>query len=590
VTVAYLITVRMKSTRLPQKALRPLAGRPMLAYQIDRLRHARRVHEIVLCTSTDSQDDGIEALAIAEGVACYRGDADDVLARLAGAAAQRQADLVLNITGDCPFVDPDYADRVADALSATGADLVRAFDLPHGAYSYGIKPSALARVLEIKADRHTEAWGRYFTDTDLFTVHDLAVDDRHRRPGLRLTIDYPEDLAFAEAVAGALHRDDRPFTLDELLAYTDAHPEVVALNAHCGALYRQRFASQSGIRLKPRYRVARAALVGCGAAGQRHARNLRRLGIEEVFAWRSRLGHTQDLDPALRIREVESLESLADAHPDIAIVSNPTSLHVEAALALVPHVRGVFVEKPIAASLADAVRLAQAVAAARVTSFVGYNLQFHPAIARVCAAEDDIGQRVSFQCQVGQYLPDWHPAEDYRAAYFAREDLGGGMIRTLSHELHLAISLYGPARRVSAVAAPYASLATDVDLIADVQVQHAGGGVSQIHLDAVQRVLHRSGVVSGERGWLRYDLVRPSLTAQREGDAAPVRLWHATDFDANDPYVHEMQAFLDYTREGRMRHDHDVWRGLETMALIDAALVAASSGQTADVPTVHAPG
>ena len=190
----YLVTARLKSTRLTGKLLREVGGRPILAHMLDRLKLMRRVDEIVVCTSPNPQDDALAALAAREHVACFRGDEDDVLARLADAATAHAADYILNITGDCPFVDPAYADRIVAAFEQTGADLIRALDLPHGAYSYGIKPSALRQVLAIKDSRETEAWGRYFTDTDLFRVHDLPVDERHRRPSVRMTLDYPEDL------------------------------------------------------------------------------------------------------------------------------------------------------------------------------------------------------------------------------------------------------------------------------------------------------------------------------------------------------------------------------------------------------------
>jgi len=583
VKVAYLITVRLKSTRLPQKALRLVAGRPILAHQIDRVKQVSRADEIVVCTSTHPQDDPLEALARDEGVSCFRGDADDVLVRLQEAATRADADYVLNITGDCPFVDPQYADRVVNAFERTNADLIRAFDLPHGAFSYGIKPAALAKAIEIKDDTETSAWGRYFTDTDLFDLIDLDVDPRHRRPELRMTLDYPEDLAFVEAVFAALHRPDSTFSLDDIIEFLDAHPEVVALNEQCGAWYRDRFAAESSIRLKPRYPVNRIAIVGCGSIGQRHARNLRRLGVEEVIACRSGRGVTRELDTELDVREVESLDALVKAKPDAAIISNPTSLHVKAALSLIPHVKGLFIEKPIAESLPAAQCLLKAVAQARVVSFVGYNLQFHPAIEQLMSLRRELGRALVFQCQVGQWLPDWHPTEDYRQAYFARRDLGGGMIRTLSHELHLAIELLGPARHVHATVTPYDSLSADVDLIADLQVQHASGSVSQVHLDAVQRTAHRTGVLSAEQGWLRYDLVQPSLIKQSTVDRQPVTAWNGAGFDSNDPYLAEMSAFLQYVREGRVRHAHDVWRGMTTMALIQGALKSAASGQTAAV-------
>jgi spore coat polysaccharide biosynthesis protein SpsF (cytidylyltransferase family) len=185
-------------------------------------------------------------------VRCFRGHEEDVVRRLHDATARHEFDYVISATADCPFVDPDYADEIVAAYERTGADLTRALDLPLGAFSYGLKPAALARVVEIKDDEHTEVWGRYFTETGLFQVHDLPIENpAHRAPHLRMTLDYPEDFEFFKAVFAALYQPGRVFSLDEILAFLAAHPEVVAINSTCMARYQQRIQNQGQIRLKP---------------------------------------------------------------------------------------------------------------------------------------------------------------------------------------------------------------------------------------------------------------------------------------------------------------------------------------------------
>ena len=75
--------------------------------------------------------------------------------------------------------------------------MIRAFDLPHGSFSYGINIKALKKIIELKDKRDTEVWERYFTDTGLFNIHELKIKNKfHIKPGLRMTLDYPEDLTF----------------------------------------------------------------------------------------------------------------------------------------------------------------------------------------------------------------------------------------------------------------------------------------------------------------------------------------------------------------------------------------------------------
>jgi len=574
----FLITARLKSTRLPEKLLQPISGRAALAHLVDRAKRVRSASVVVVCTSTNPEDDRLEALARAEGIECFRGHDDDVLQRLHDAARAFGLDYILNITADCPLVDPDYADRIADASREGRADLIRAMELPHGAYSYGLAPEALATVLAMKDDVRTEVWGRYFTDTDAFTVRDLPVDPEHRRPDLRMTLDYPEDLTFFRAVFDRLYRPGEVFTLDHVLALLDAEPDLIEFNRHCESPYRTRLARQAAIRLKPRHHVRRVAVIGCGSIGRRHLRNLATLGVTELVALRSGLG--APLDPSWGVREVTTWEELEAAAPDAAVIATPTRLHLDAARRLVPFVRGLFIEKPLSDSLDGVPQLLEDIRQHRTVSFIGFNLQFHRIVRALTEelANEPLGRPLVLQGQVGYWLPDWHPDEDYQRSYAARRDLGGGVALTLIHEIHLALELFGPARAVACLMPPSSALPLDVEVIADLMMQHESGTVSQLHLDYLQRPLHREGVVSCERGWLQFDLAQPRLVRQQENNGSTQVVVDAPDYDPNETYLEEMRMFLRYVAEGRTRHPWDVWRAARSLAVVDAAKASARDG------------
>ena len=553
---------------------------------IERLKLAKRVSEIVICTSTNPQDDRLEQIAEAEGISCFRGDEDDVVKRLFDAAQLHKLDYLLSITADCPFSDPQYADKIVETYEATDADLIRALDLPHGAYSYGVKPAAFQKVIEIKADTNTEVWSRYFTDTDLFKVLDLPIENpRHKRPELRMTLDYQEDLDFFKAIFSHLYRPGTVFTLDDILSLLDTHPEIIGINSHCATAYKKRWTRQSSIKLRQRYEVKSAAIIGCGSIGQRHIRNLRELGIESLYALRSGQRSDIDLDSSLDVEEVYSWDSLFEKKPDVAIISNPTSSHLETINRCLKNVRGIFIEKPLAQSLEGVADLLEEFKTRRVTSFVGYNLQFHSAIKRISNFLDDdrVGKPILFQCQVGQWIEDWHPNRDYREAYYARKDLGGGALLSLIHEVHMATELLGPARSVSCLL-PKSDLVTlDVDVIADLMIEHVNGSVSQIHVDLIQRPAHRQGVISFERGWISYDLIRQNIvtclaeTAPTTEQILPDSLPHS--------YVEEMTTFLDFVREGKVRHEHDAWKATQSLAVVDTAKRASETRGVAELPS-----
>src|SRR5262249_6017723 len=292
------------------------------------------------------------------------------------------------------------------------------------------------------------------------------------------------------------------------LELLDRFPEIADLNRHCASAYKKRWTRQSAIKLKRRYEVRRAAVIGCGSIGRRHVRNLQTLGVTDIVALRTRLN--PDVNQELPcICQVDDWLSVIDAKPDVDIISNPTSLHLEAVNQLLSTVRGIFIEKPLSSSLAGVKELLSEIHRRRVISFVGYNLQFHPAILALqhFQAHENIGAPLVFQCQVGQWIEDWHPGRDYRQAYYARRDLGGGASLSLIHEIHLAQELLGPARLVFCLLSRSGRLDLEVDSIADFTIHHLNGAVSQIHLDLIQRPAQRRGVLSFERGWIDYNLI-----------------------------------------------------------------------------------
>ena len=548
---------------------------------IDRLKRSSKVSEIVLCTSTEPEDDELIEVAQANDVLSFRGSPDDVLERMLGAADHFGFDYLLSITADCPLVDPEYADLIVEKYLETSADLIRQFDLPHGAFSYGIKVKALRKVVEIKDSNETEVWGRYFSDTGLFEVLDMEVTkETHKQPGLRMTLDYPEDFHFLQRVFEALYKEDEIFSLDDILDFLAHNPDVAGINSKCGIKFKRRFDGQSEPKLKKTRKVERALIVGCGSIGQRHAQNLRKLGIEEIFALRTRKGHFQNLPDDLEVVELNSENELKDSRFDFAIISNPSSLHLETVEKISDQVSGIFIEKPFSDKLHGCAETADMLSKKHVVSFVGHNLMFHPAIKGILAFinQSDLGRILNLQCQVGQWLPDWHPYEDYRKAYYARKDLGGGVSSTMIHEIHLATQFAGLPTEVFGVFSGSELLELDVDVCSDLMIRHSSMAVSQIHLDFIQKPLHRSGRISFERGWASYDFNLNKAYGQDSSMEKPRLLWDGQDYDPNQAYLDELAEFIRYVEEGRIRHEHDAASSIGSMQVLDSLFESVSSG------------
>jgi len=234
--VVIVIQARMGSSRLPGKVLMDLHGRPLLERQIERLRRSRTADAIAIATSADERDDAIAALAQRLGIASFRGDEEDVLARFAGAADTFQADVVVRVTADCPLIDPDLLDRcVARLLDDPGLDYVS--NTLERTYPRGLDVEVLTRDALERAHREAsdpddrEHVTRFvWRQPGRFRLGGVADGDDHS--ALRWTVDTQEDLEVVRAVFDDLYPDRPAFTYADALAHAAEHPAIHARNRH----------------------------------------------------------------------------------------------------------------------------------------------------------------------------------------------------------------------------------------------------------------------------------------------------------------------------------------------------------------------
>ena len=227
---AVTITVRMKSTRLPEKAMKDLVGKPMIEHLIDRLKYAKLPDEIILCTSTNPQDDILVEVAKKNNIKWFRGDEVDVLKRLLDASKKYKIDFIVSTTGDNPLTDPHYIDGLINKFKETDADYITCLDLPLGAFSYGIKVQALEKVVELKNEIDTEIWGVYFTETNLFKIKEMEVESQLKHPEMRLTVDTTEDFRLMKMIYGRLYREDKLIELAEVINLFKENPMFMEIN------------------------------------------------------------------------------------------------------------------------------------------------------------------------------------------------------------------------------------------------------------------------------------------------------------------------------------------------------------------------
>ena len=246
-TTGIFIPVRLDSTRLPRKALLEIAGKPALQHLIERLKLAQSPDLLVICTTTDPEDEPLQRIADATGVELFRGDKDDLLERFRAAAEHYQVDLIINVDGDDLLVDPEQVDAVAELLKDSGADFVKCEGLPFGAAAIGLRAEALASVCARKSETDTATgWGAFFANDASIKTRTLVVDDPElRHPEIRMTLDYEEDLQFFSAVFEELARQGKPNRLREALGLINSRPDIRALNSGLDEKYWAHFHSQA---------------------------------------------------------------------------------------------------------------------------------------------------------------------------------------------------------------------------------------------------------------------------------------------------------------------------------------------------------
>lgn len=334
----------------------------------------------------------------------------------------------------------------------------------------------------------------------------------------------------------------------------------------------------------------RLLVAGLGSIGQRHVRNLRALRPVEIVAYRKR---RNPLPPDLQgewLREFHDLDDALAQDPEAALVCAPPGVQAEVARRTVEAGCALFIEKPIADRLDGLDELVTETERRGLPTLVGYNMRFYPQLnlLRGLIDEGRIGRVVSIRAEVGQWLPDWHPWEDYRQGYSARRDLSGGAILDLIHEIDYAHLLGGPVSRVVCLARHASSLEIETEDVAEIALEFESGALGSVHVDYVQRALERSCRVIGEEGTLVWRI--PSnelhLFEARKGEW---EIFREGDYHRDASFVEEMRHFL-ACLDGSEQPVIDLRTGVEDLRIALAAHESAATGRVVKLEKGAAPG
>jgi predicted dehydrogenase len=288
-------------------------------------------------------------------------------------------------------------------------------------------------------------------------------------------------------------------------------------------------------------------IAGFGSIGRRHLRNLQALGQSDVILYRTGKSTLATDEEVADLPVFYDLDDALAQRPTAVIVANPTALHMDVALRAARAGCHLLLEKPIAHNLEGVPELARLAAESGLHVLVGFQFRYHPGLRRLkqWLDEDAIGAVSSVQAHWGEYLPAWHPWEDYRHSYSVRPDLGGGVALTLCHPFDYLRWLIGEVETVAAFGGNQGGLDILVPDTISALLRFANGVTGQVHLDYVQRPTEHRLQITGQGGTIRWDNADGAAHCYRASTGEWETFSPAPTFERNDLFLAETQNFLD---------------------------------------------
>lgn len=321
-------------------------------------------------------------------------------------------------------------------------------------------------------------------------------------------------------------------------------------------------------------------IAGFGSIGRRHFRQLLALGQKDILFYRTGRSTLDERELAGFVVE-HDLDAALAHRPQAVIISNPTALHLPVAIPAAEAGCHLLLEKPISDSLEGLDALQRALQRGGGQVLVGFQFRYHPGLLQVVEllSSGAIGRPLSVRVHWGEYLPGWHPWEDYRQGYSARKDLGGGVVLTLSHPLDYLRWLFGEVEALWAFTGQQSDLELDVEDTAEIGLRFSNSVIGSLHLDYNQRPPRHDLEIIGSHGSLRWDNADGSVQHYRAGDDSGWATFPVpASFERDWLFRSQMTHFLDVVR-GNETPRCSLHDGRQALELALAVLRSAEYGQ-----------
>ena len=325
-------------------------------------------------------------------------------------------------------------------------------------------------------------------------------------------------------------------------------------------------------------------VIGLGSIGRRHGRNFAELGHDVAgfdLKRESREWFERDIGSTITFDSIDG--AIADG-ADIAVIASPNCFHLEQSLLCAQAGMHLLVEKPMSTTADGLDELAAVVRSKQLICMLGSNWKFHPGLMRLKQIIDsgELGQIVAVQSIGGQYLPDWHPWEDYRQMYSSRSDLSGGVLLDC-HDIDYLTWLMGPIKSVNCRMINTNTLEISTSDLAAISMEFESGALGSAQIDYLQRPNARRVHISGSQGTAIWDFSEQHVRSFNAESDKWSEYKLATTYDLNQMYVDELNDFISCIEEGRMPKT-PIDQAMHVMAVFDAiSSSAANDGAISEV-------
>ncbi len=308
-------------------------------------------------------------------------------------------------------------------------------------------------------------------------------------------------------------------------------------------------------------------ICGLGSIGRRHLKVLKSLGDHHITALRSGRSATSVSKTEIKPDdEIYSINDLNGVKIDAALITNPTSHHIQAATEIAKMGIPMFIEKPLGNNLNGIDELSKIVTEKNIPVSVGYNMIFHPAIIELKKNinEGKIGKVISAKSQFGTFMPGWHPYEDYKKSYAADPELGGGVVLTSIHEQNYLTDFFGDVTEVKAMEVGGDVIGINSEEGVEVLMKHKSGVVSNINLNFFQKPYYRNCQIIGTEGTLYWDFMIPEIRILKKESNEIIKTGDSAMELLDISYRDQMIHFLD-TVQRKEKPLMSLEKGIEDM-------------------------